>query len=104
MTTMWSSAITSLDDSLALLGESLGKLNAAQSVDLAEVIEQIRLAAQSARNVRYLAASELPGAAWQNREELDALVAEELNKTAETGPLDGIAVETAARAPEPAHF
>ena len=41
MSSLWPSALASLDDSLALLCESLGKLKAAKSVDIAEVIEQL---------------------------------------------------------------
>ena len=66
--------LASLDGPLALLDESLGKLKAAQSIDIAEVIEQLELAAGAARIVRELVLSELPEASWQNREELDALM------------------------------
>ena len=85
MTSLWPSAIASLDDSLALLRESLGKLQAAKSVDLAELIEQFRMAAESARNLSRLVSSELPEASWQNREELDALIEEEIQKTSLLG-------------------
>jgi hypothetical protein len=68
------SPVASLDDSLARLYESLEKLKAANSVDFAEVIEQLKMAAEFARIVRELVWSELPQASWQNREELDALV------------------------------
>jgi len=47
---------------------------AAKSVDIAEVIEQLNVAAESARIVREWLSSELPEASWQNREELDALI------------------------------
>ena len=67
-------ALAILDDSLALLRESLGKLKAAKAVDIAEVIEQLKMTAESARIVRELVWSELPEASWQNREELDALI------------------------------
>jgi protein TonB len=70
------SPLASLDDSLTLLRESLGKLKAAKSVEMAEVIEQLNMAAESARIVRAWVSSELPDASWQNREELDALLAE----------------------------
>jgi hypothetical protein len=43
---------SSMDDSLTLLCESLGKLKAAKSVDIAEVIERLKIAAESARMVR----------------------------------------------------
>ena len=73
MTSLCSSALASLDDSLALPYESSRKLKAAQSVDPAEVIEHLKTAAESARTVRELVWSELPDASWQTREELDAL-------------------------------
>ena len=52
------------------------ELKAAKSVDIAEVIEQLKRAAESARIVRELVWSELPEAAWQSRQELDALIDE----------------------------
>ena len=73
MTLLCSSALASLDDSLTLLYESSRKLKAAKSVDTAEVIERLKMAAESARTVRELVWSELPGATWLSREELDAL-------------------------------
>jgi hypothetical protein len=53
------SALASLDDSVALFCESLGKLKAAESVDIAEVIEQLKATAESARNLRAFVSSEL---------------------------------------------
>lgn len=76
MSSRWRSALASLDDSLALLRESLGKLEAAQSINIVESIEQFNLASESARNLRGLVLSELPEASWQNREELGALLQE----------------------------
>ena len=70
------SALASLDDACALLYESLEKLKAAQSVNTTEAIEQLKVAAASARQVRELVGSELPQASWQTREELDGLVDE----------------------------
>jgi hypothetical protein len=52
----------------------LGKLEAAQSVDIAAVIAQLEKAGESGRDLRALVSSELPEASWQNREELDALL------------------------------
>ena len=72
MSSLWTSTITSLDDSLALLGTSLEKLKAAVSVDITEGTEQLKTATESARNLRALVLSELPEASWQNREELNA--------------------------------
>ena len=82
MNSFWPPALASLDDSLTLPCESLGKLNAGLAIDIAEVIEQLNLAAESARMVRELVVSELPEASWQNRGELDALI-EEIRKTVE---------------------
>ena len=76
MSSLWPPALASLDDSLALPCETLGRLQAAKAVDVEEVIKQLALAAESAGNLRSLVSSELPEAAWQNREELDALLAE----------------------------
>ena len=60
MTLLCSSALASLDGSLALPYESSRKLKAAKSVDTAEVIERLKMAAESARTVRELVWSELP--------------------------------------------
>jgi hypothetical protein len=74
MSSLWHSTRASLDDSLALLCESLGKLKASKSVDIADVIKQLETAAEFGQRLRSLVSSELPDASWQNREELDALV------------------------------
>ena len=74
MSSLCAAALASLDGSLALLYESMGKLKAARSVDTAEVIEQLKMSVESARLVRELVWSELPDASWQNREQLDALI------------------------------
>src|SRR5271165_4662965 len=70
------SPLASLDDSLTLPRESLGKLRAAKPVEMAEVIAQLNMAAESAGIVRAWVSSVLPEASWQNRQELDALLAE----------------------------
>ncbi|MGA3052790.1 MAG: hypothetical protein ABSD63_01145 [Candidatus Korobacteraceae bacterium] len=87
MISLWPSTISSLNDSLALLCESVEKLKAAKSVDIAEVTEQLRMAAESARNLRALVLSELPEAAWQSRHELDALL-EKIEKRVEARQLE----------------
>ena len=74
MSSLWPSTITSLNDTLTLLGESVEKLKAAKPVDIAEVIEELKMAAESARNLRALVLAEIPEAAWQSRRELDALL------------------------------
>src|ERR1022692_1621918 len=74
MSSLWPPARASLDDALTLPCETLGKLEAAQSVDIAAVIAQLEKAEESGRDLRALVSSELPEASWQNREELDALL------------------------------
>jgi hypothetical protein len=74
MSSLCPSALASLDDSLAVAYESLRKLEAAESVDVAEMIRQIETAAESAQKLRALVSTELPHASWENREELDALI------------------------------
>ena len=74
MSSSWDSTRSSLDDSVALFRASLGNLKAAKAVDIAEVIEQLKRTAESARRMRELVWSELPEASWQGRPELDALV------------------------------
>jgi hypothetical protein len=59
---------------LALLCGSVEKLKAVQPVDIPNVIEQLKTAAESARNLHALVVAEMPEASWQNREELDALL------------------------------
>jgi hypothetical protein len=54
--------------------ESLRRLEAAESVDVAEMIRQLETAAESSRKLRTLVSSELPGASWTNREELDEII------------------------------
>jgi protein TonB len=76
MISLCPSALASLDDSLVRFCESLEELKAAKSVDISEVIEQFTMAAESARSLRASVLSELPEASWQNREELEALIAE----------------------------
>lgn len=82
MISLWPSTITSLNDSLAVLYENVEELRAAKAVNIAEVIEQLKTAAESSRNLRTLILSELPHATWQNREGLD-LVLEEVSKRLE---------------------
>ena len=87
MISLWPSTIASLNDSLALLYESVGELEAAKPVDIAEVVEQLKMAAESARNLRALVLSELPDATWENRDELDALL-EQIEKRVEARALE----------------
>jgi len=76
MVSLWPSTINSLNESLTALHGSLGKIKAAKSVDVGEVVEQLKNAAESSRNLRALVLAELPEASWQNREELDAIIDE----------------------------
>jgi hypothetical protein len=87
MISLWPSTIASLNDSLALLYESVGELEAAKSVDVAEIVEQLKMAAEAARNLRALVLSEIPDASWDNREELDALL-EEIQRRVEARALE----------------
>jgi hypothetical protein len=75
MSSLCPSALASLDNSLALAYESLRKLEAAESVDLTEIIRQFEDAASEARKVRALLSSEHPRASWGDRDELEALIA-----------------------------
>lgn len=75
MSSLCPSALASLDNSLALAYESLRKLEAAESVDLTEVIRQFEDAESAARQLRAVVSSEHPRASWGNRDELEALIA-----------------------------
>jgi hypothetical protein len=75
MSSLCPSALASLDDSLALAYESLRKLEAAESVDVTEVIRRFEDAESAARKLRGLMSVEQPRASWGNREELEALIA-----------------------------
>jgi hypothetical protein len=99
MSSLWPSALASLDDSLALFCESLGELKAAKSVDIAEVGEQFKAAVESARNLRALVSAELPEASWQNREELDVLL-EKIQKRIEARTLEQLRSRLSALATE----
>jgi len=87
MVSLWPSTINSLNDSLAALHASLGDIRAAKSVDVAQVVEQLKTAAESSRNLRALVLAELPEATWQNRQELDTIV-EEISKRIEARNLE----------------
>jgi len=99
MSSLCTSALSSLEQSLGVLRESWEQLRAAKSVDIAEVIEQLTRAAETARIVRESVRSELPDASWQNREELDALFAE-IQKTIDARALEQLRVRLLALAAE----
>jgi periplasmic protein TonB len=63
-----------LDDSLVLPVESWGHLKAGRSIELKEVVAQLKLAAEAAEKLRSFVLSERPGASWKNRQELDAIL------------------------------
>jgi aminopeptidase-like protein len=52
MSSIWPSALGSLDDSLALPYESVGKLKAANPINLEEIIQQLQAAAESGSKLR----------------------------------------------------
>jgi len=101
MTSLWSCAVASLDDALALLLENVGKLEAAQSADVEEILEQLKMATDSARVVRELVSSQLPDASWQDRAQLDALIAQEMQKSLDGG-ISGILPGDVVGRPVPA--
>lgn len=74
MSSIWPSALGSLDDSLALPYESVVTLKAANPVNLEETIQQLQAAAESGSRLRASISAELPDASWQNREELLAVI------------------------------
>jgi periplasmic protein TonB len=100
MSSLWPSALASLDDHLALFSGSLGKLEAAQPVDVTEVIEQLELAAESSRNLCALVLSEVPEASWESRQELDALIEEEIQKNLKARALEQLRSRLLALATE----
>ena len=75
MSSIWPSALGSLDDSLALPYESVGKLKAANPVNLEDIIQQLTAAAEYGNRLRASISGELPDASWQNRDELQAVIA-----------------------------
>jgi len=76
MSSSWASALASLDEDLALLCESLDKIEAAESIDVAEIVEQLKAVADSSGNLRALVLSELPDVSWDDRPELEKVLEE----------------------------
>ncbi len=74
MSSLWHYTRESLDQSLSLLKESLGKIKAAQPVDVAELIQNFESAAEYSRNLRSLVSAEMPDATWESRAELEDLL------------------------------
>lgn len=73
MSSTWQEARTCLDDSLVLPFETCEKLKAAGTIELKEVINQLKLAAESAEKLRSFVSAELPNSSWRSRQELDSL-------------------------------
>jgi len=99
MSPLWPSTIASLDDSLTRLSDSLEKLKAAKPIDITEVIEQLKTAAEAARNLRALVTAEMPEASWQDRRELDVLIAE-IQKRIEARHIEALRTRLTALAAE----
>jgi hypothetical protein len=99
MIPLWPSTIASLDDSLNQLSESLEKLKAAKPVNITEVTDQLKTAVESARNLRALVSAEMPEATWQDRAELDVLIAE-IQKRIEARHIEGLRARLTALAAE----
>jgi len=66
----------SLDDSLAIVLQSLDQLKAAQPVDMGALAANLVTAADAAGSLRSYVASALPDATWQSRADLDTLLAQ----------------------------
>jgi flagellar biosynthesis/type III secretory pathway chaperone len=95
---LWPHTHESLDNSLALFAAGLKKLKAAQSVDIAEVVDQLRTAAEAARNLRSLVLSAKPDSSWHSREEFDELVARVQKISEDCARLQALAMELEAGA------
>lgn len=85
----------SLDNSLVLPFESWTDLKAAQSIDIKEVIAEIKMAAEAGEKLRSLVSAEQPGATWKNRQELDAVL-EKIDKEIQVRNLRSQLLELAA--------
>jgi len=74
MSSMWATALASLDDSLAALDATMQQFEAATPVDLVQAGDRLNAAAESARKIRTFVLSQVPEADWQDRDELRALL------------------------------
>jgi hypothetical protein len=83
MSLLTPSALASLDDALVLPFESVEYLRAAKSIDIAEIIQELEAAAESAQALRALVSAESPEASWGSRAELEALLEKAQKKGAE---------------------
>lgn len=87
MSSSWASALASLDHDLALLCDSLDKIEAARSIDVAEIVDQLKAVADSSGNLRALVLSELPEVSWQDRQELEVFL-EEISRRVEAREIE----------------
>jgi periplasmic protein TonB len=92
MSSMWASALASLDDSLAALDMSLQQLEAARPIELPQVIERLKVALESSEHVRAVVLSKSPDTEWDNRDELD-MVLEDIDVEHRRSRLRGLATE-----------
>src|SRR5271165_5774185 len=74
MSSMWASALASLDDSLAALDAVSKQFEAATPVDLSQAVERLKVAVESSRTLRTFVLSELPQSRWQDRNDLNRLL------------------------------
>jgi periplasmic protein TonB len=74
MSSMWASALASLDDSLAALDLSLHQLEAARPIEFPQVVERLKTALESSERLRVIVLSKSPDTEWDNRDELDMLL------------------------------
>ncbi len=74
MTSMWSSTLASLDDSLAALDAIMLQFEAGTPVDMVQAADRLKSAAESSRNLRTFVLSQMPEADWQDRSELRAVL------------------------------
>lgn len=95
MSSLWHYTRESLDQSLSLLEESLGKLKAAQPIDISELIQNFESAAEYARNLHSLVSSEMPDVSWDSREELEILL-EDIEKAREVKAIRSRLLDLAA--------
>jgi hypothetical protein len=93
MSSSWQSAYASLDDCLGRLSETMGRLKAAQPVDVAGVVDQVATAEVAAQSLRSFISMALPEASWRSREELDALLAQIPKLIAARSRLSALATE-----------
>ena len=80
MNSLLPSALSSFDKALVQYGEDLAALEAALAVEVADVVEHVKKAAESAENLRQWIAAEMPQASWKDRDELELILQEIVQK------------------------